>query len=142
MRGSLTDLMHAANQGQPEAQIRLSEAYFVGKGVPRDPAKALEWLSKAAGQGHPFACFTLGMQCHLGFGVVPQDQAKAFSLFRRAADQKSHEAMYMLAECYREGNGVIEDSLQAVQWLSAAAECGNEQAKKVFEALSSRSKAD
>jgi TPR repeat protein len=142
MRGSLTDLMNAANQGQPEAQICLSEAYLVGKGVPEDPVKALEWLSKAAEQGHPFACYTLGMQCYGGFGVVPQDQTKAFNLFKRAADQKSHEAMYMLAECYRQGNGVKEDGLQSVKWLSAAAECGNEQAKKIFEELSSRSKAD
>jgi TPR repeat protein len=42
----------AANQGLAEAQYNLGSMYLHGNGVPKDKAKAIELLTKAAEQGH------------------------------------------------------------------------------------------
>ena len=41
----------AAQQDDAEAQLRLSECYEKGQGVPKDKEKAAEWLYKAAQHG-------------------------------------------------------------------------------------------
>jgi TPR repeat protein len=42
----------AAEQGHPDAQFNLGDAFLVGYGVPQDQEKAIEWFTKAANQGH------------------------------------------------------------------------------------------
>lgn len=44
-----------AEQGDAEAQYLLGMAYTHGKGVPKDYAEALKWISCADSQGHPQA---------------------------------------------------------------------------------------
>ena len=39
-------------QGDPDAQYVLSGMYFQGVGVPKDQGVAMQWLRKAAAQGH------------------------------------------------------------------------------------------
>lgn len=41
----------AAEQGNAEAEWRLSGTYGAGEGVPRDDKSALNWLKKAAEDG-------------------------------------------------------------------------------------------
>ena len=48
-----------ADQGNAEAQYKVGEMYEVGKGVPKDNARAREWLEKAANQGHRKAAYRL-----------------------------------------------------------------------------------
>ena len=43
----------AAEQGMPEAQTALGDAYASGTGVPADTEAAAGWYEKAAAQGHP-----------------------------------------------------------------------------------------
>jgi len=45
-------LRKAAEQGDTEAQFKLGNSYFTGQGEIQDYAKAAEWFSKAAAQGH------------------------------------------------------------------------------------------
>lgn len=45
----------AAESGDAVAQINLAELYDFGRGVARDPARAMFWLSLAAAQGNGWA---------------------------------------------------------------------------------------
>jgi predicted aspartyl protease len=75
--------MHAeAEQGNADAQYVLASMYGNGRGVPRDPAQAKDWLDKAVAQGQPNANLTRGRQQMLDGHVdtaIPQ--------LRRALDQ-------------------------------------------------------
>ena len=51
-----------AEDGNPDAQLVMAQHYRTGKGVPRDPRLAGEWLAKAAAQGHPQAGLLLGRE--------------------------------------------------------------------------------
>jgi TPR repeat protein len=51
----------AVEKGDAGAMYRLGGMYSKGRGVPRDNAKALEWLHKAADAGYDTAMNTLGM---------------------------------------------------------------------------------
>ena len=45
----------AAESGDAVAQLNLAELYDFGRGVARDPARAMFWLSLAAAQGNGWA---------------------------------------------------------------------------------------
>ncbi len=45
----------AAESGNAEAQLNLAELYDFGRGVERDPARAMFWLGLAAAQGNGWA---------------------------------------------------------------------------------------
>jgi clan AA aspartic protease (TIGR02281 family) len=49
-----------AENGNPDAQMRLAQHYLYGKGVARDEAQAQAWLDKAAALGHLDANLTDG----------------------------------------------------------------------------------
>ena len=42
----------AAEQGYPQAQVKLGVMYEYGLGVPKDMDEARKWYRKAADQGH------------------------------------------------------------------------------------------
>lgn len=62
----------AADQGHPNAQFILGNAYATGLGVPRDYKEAAKWYRKAADQGHADAQSKLGILYYKGLGV-PKD---------------------------------------------------------------------
>ena len=103
--------------------------YLSGKGVTKDGAEAVKWLSKAAEQGHLGAPFNLGMMYDGGIEVA-EDKAKAVKWYRLVAEHeviKSNKfdvmfARYRLAECYRDGTGVEKNLEDAVGWYRKAAE--------------------
>ena len=49
-----------AEQGNAEAQTRLSSMYFNGEGVPKDYERSLYWANKAAIQGNAEAEYDAG----------------------------------------------------------------------------------
>ena len=51
----------AAAQGDPYAAYRLGKLYLMGKDVPKDSAKALEYLNASARQGNQYTQYTLGL---------------------------------------------------------------------------------
>jgi predicted aspartyl protease len=53
-------IVKEAETGNPDAQLVLADVYAAGKLVPRDLAKAREWLEKAAEQGQPRANLAYG----------------------------------------------------------------------------------
>jgi hypothetical protein len=61
-----------ADGGHPGAQEIMGIMYRQGQGVPKDPAKAMTFLLKAAESGRPLAQHHVGVMYYLGEGV-PSD---------------------------------------------------------------------
>lgn len=111
----------AAEQGNAEAEWRLSEAYGAGEGIPRDDKSALNWLKKAAEDGQVQAQRVLGMDYRDG-RFVERDEKKAFDLFLRAARQGDVDSQVSVAQMYEDGDVVPRDYVKAVYWYKKAAE--------------------
>ncbi len=47
--------------GNKDEQYNLGNQYCNGKGVSKDYAEAMKWYRKAADQGHPGACYCIGL---------------------------------------------------------------------------------
>ena len=113
-------LTSRAEKGEVKAQFALGDAYFFGKGVPKDYAEAVKWWRKAAEQGHDFAQHSLGGMYYMGRGV-PQDYAEAAKCFRKAAERGFVKSQYNLGVMYSVGHGVPQDYVQSYFWASLAA---------------------
>jgi TPR repeat protein len=95
----------------------------MGIGVTQSDSLAVEWLGKAAAQGHAPAQVYLGWAYAVGRGV-PKDEARAISLYRSAADQGDPTAQNRLGEMYENGRGVAKDERVALEWFRKSAEQG------------------
>ncbi|MCL2012064.1 MAG: SEL1-like repeat protein [Cystobacterineae bacterium] len=109
----------AARQGDVEARYRLGIMYREGKGVAKDNAEAMKWLSLASVWGrHPAAKEALE--------EIEREEANRL---QKRAEQGEAEAQYGLSELYRRGQGVEKDEAQAAQWCSEAAKQGHPEAQ-------------
>lgn len=115
-----------AQQGDPEAQLRLGQRYYGARpGVNRDLILALKWIQKAAEQGYARAQYCLGWHYMVGQGVQ-QDDRQSCHWYRLAAEQGESRAQTNLALCYEMGiGGLIRDYAEAFKWYELAAEQGN-----------------
>jgi TonB family protein len=113
-----------ADQGEAAAQLTVAEMLFDGaKGAPKDPAAGLEYLEKAAAQGHRAALLSLGQNLVSG-KRLPADAARAARLFEQAMEKDSPRAAAELAELYQKGAGVEQDKARAFALYAKAAEGG------------------
>src|SRR4029453_19210428 len=88
--------------------------------LTRNPAKALEWYTKAATAGVPMAMHNLALMYREGTGV-PQDTKRAVGLLQAAARSGMSASMYALGTMYDDGSfGVSQDLVQAVVWYAMA----------------------
>lgn len=121
-------LLHkAAEQDHAQAQYRLATHYLKEKDMP----KYLRWLEISANNDYPQAINKLGFVYSKGELIV-KDDAKAFSLFQRAAKAGNAAAMNNLSWCYLNGAGVERDDEQGDFWLTKAAEKGLASAQYVL----------
>lgn len=127
----LDSLIHAANDGNAQAQNQLGDLYREGEVVTQDPAEALRWYRLAADQGDPHGQNNLGSMYLNGLGVE-QNLAKAVKWYRLAAEQGEPTAQYNLGVRYREGEGVALDLGKAAKWLKLAAEAGDPYAQNDY----------
>jgi len=81
---SLKIWLPQAQQGDPEAQIKVGEIYEKGLGGMADPKLAAEWYLKAAEKGNSQAQINLGYLYEKGLGVK-QDKATALNWYRKAS---------------------------------------------------------
>ena len=95
----------------------------MGTGVTQNDSLAVEWLGKAAAQGHAPAQVGLAWAYSSGRGVT-KDEARAIALYRSAADQGNAEAQNRLGERYANGRGVAKDERAALEWFRKSAEQG------------------
>jgi hypothetical protein len=117
------NLVANAQNGDAESQYRLGLNYIYGTDVPKDPAKAAEWFSKAADQGYLPARRELGILLASGEGV-DVDMERAIQYLSEAADQLDPSALYHLGLMYEIGIGVPKDLQKCVRMLAYAAEMG------------------
>jgi TPR repeat protein len=81
---SLKIWLPQAQQGDPEAMVKVGEIYEKGLGGMADPKLAAEWYSKAAEKGNSQAQINLGYLYEKGLGVK-QDKAAALNWYRKAS---------------------------------------------------------
>lgn len=125
----------AATQGIAGAQMCLGTCYFKGEGVENNYGEALKWYRKAAEQGEAAAQFLLGA-CYYNGNGTDKDYPEAVKWFSKAATHGVSNAQFLLGTCYLMGYGVEKNYAEGLKWLNKAVEQGNEEARKVFLALS------
>ncbi len=112
------------NADDPIAQYNRARDYYHGKnGLPRNKAKAVELLQKAAEQGYAEAQSSLGNMYYRGEGGIRRNKAKAAELYQKAAEQGNPDALYNLAHMYNDGEGGLpKDKAKAAELFQKAAE--------------------
>ena len=122
----------AAEQDDPAGQFGLAAAYaghLPGCGLAPDQSLAIQWLTRSADQGYPYALANLGGAYNTGSGV-DQDQGRALNLFRKAmaaaqplADQGDPGAQNLLGYVLRM-DGPLRDEAAARTWIRKSADQG------------------
>lgn len=127
-------LMKDAKSGDPFAEHELGLRYLLGKGFPKDTAKAIYWIKKAAAQNLTTAHFNLGIMLLNGVGVK-WNPFKAFKHFEYAAKSGMPEAEYIFATFYLENLAVNRNYAKAYFWLKRAAKKKNKEAIKLLKRM-------
>jgi TPR repeat protein len=86
----------AANQNHVEALLDLGLLYSDGRGVTKDPKRALALFRRSAGLGESFAQYQVGLAYDIGNGVR-KDQKEAIKWYRKSAEQGLPGAQFNLA---------------------------------------------
>ena len=85
----------AAVQGNPYAAYRLGKLYLEGTDIPKDTARAVEYLNDAAQEGNQYAQYTLG-KLYLTGQDVAQDREQAYRWLWESASQGNEYAQFFL----------------------------------------------
>ncbi len=119
---NLPDLQARVAKGDPEAELELGRAYHLGKGVPKDFAKAADLYGKAAAQGNAKAMYNLGYIFHHAQGVT-QDDVAAAQWFQKSADAGLPAGQLQVGLAYFHGDGgQKQDYPAALKWLKLTAQ--------------------
>ena len=116
-------LRPAAEAGEAEAQALLGRVYLRGIGrrfVKRDTAEAKKWLTASAEQGFAQAQSDLAT---LYFDEG--DSETGMDWLQQAAAQEQTEALTMLSQKYRDGDGLAADAARSEELLRRAATLGD-----------------
>eukprot|EP00960_Hanusia_phi_P044125 756481-Hanusia_phi.AAC.8 len=113
-----------AEAGDTRAQAWLGHRYYWGAGgVPRDRARALDYLQRAARDGNVEAQYNLGVMYAYGHGV-PKDRNESLNLFRKAAAQGYVAALNGLALSLTDGSA-DNNLTEAFHYFNQSALSGN-----------------
>jgi TPR repeat protein len=108
-----------ADQGDPDAQFNLGQAYRLGRGVPTDLRIAQSWFQKAAAKGHEQAQGNLGLILYEG-----GKRREALPWIRKAADRGDPRAQYVLGIELTNGDLIAKDWPRAYAMMTRAAAQG------------------
>jgi TPR repeat protein len=97
---ALTELFVSA-ESDPDAQFTLGILYARGKAVEQDDATAVQWLRKAAVQGHGQAQLFLGVMILSGRGV-DQDELSGYAWIHLSAENGLKDAIKMRGQLQAE----------------------------------------
>lgn len=114
-RMALRQFELAAEQGNTNALLYISEIYRSGKGVDADLSKSFSYLETAAKQGSVIAQHGLYLKYVKGEGVN-LDNKKGIYWLKRAANQNHLESSTTLANNYFRGRYVSQDKDKALFW--------------------------
>ena len=140
--------LKAAEQGRPEAMYEICKCYLDGNGVERDVDKAVEWyfkfaetgrgtlalvrrawddyewIDRLAERGDAEAMYQLG-RIYSRMPVDEEgtiDKAEALKWYRKAVEKDHEIAMFEIANCYWDGDGVEQNAAEAFKWYRKAAD--------------------
>lgn len=121
---AIQTLIELDHQGFAPSSTLLANLYLDGKGVPRDDAKAVALLRKAADKKNGEAENLLGTLYVTG-RAVPKDPRQANEWFHRASDRGIPAADFSLGIAYEFGVGVEKNLKAAGKCFRKAAQHGN-----------------
>jgi TPR repeat protein len=121
-RASVVALTTAAQEGRADAQWMLGELMLTLAAKPSHVREAMQWLEKAAAQGHCRAMLQLAQK---------SDLPGALAWYEKAASLGSAQGMWRLAGCCRDGLGTAKDMRNAAFWTLKAADQGLAEAVEV-----------
>jgi len=113
------DIIKTVSPDDPETQFQIAGKHH----ADGNQEAMLEWLDKAAANGHTKAMTNLGLCCFFGDGLE-QDYPRAYELFKSASASNDLTARYYLSLCYLDGLGVATDQDYAVRILWKCASDG------------------
>lgn len=131
--GAVAQWQRPASSGNRDALFNLGQAYKLGRGVPRDIAKATDYYRKAAAKGH------IPAEANLGWVLFQQGKRdEAMPYLTRAARRSDPHSQYLLGIAYFNGDAVRTDWARAYRLLSAASAGGLAQARDALSVMDSR----
>ncbi|MDI1444160.1 SEL1-like repeat protein [Polyangium sp. 6x1] len=123
LRGCIKLHTDACDRGEALGCAALAEMAESGKGVSKDPNRALELYIKACDGGHLSSC-TKGLTLIDGAGVEKND-ARAAALYGKACDGGSLASCTVVGNLYADGRGVAKDEARAAALYEKACDGGN-----------------
>lgn len=98
-------------------------SYLLGRGVPKDHAKAFAYFNKLAHEDDVFAQNEVAFMYAAGKGTN-RDYKKAFQYYQKAAKHGLASAQYNLGLLYANGLGTSANQKLALEWFKKAAALG------------------
>jgi uncharacterized protein len=122
---SMNLLIEAGERGAVEAQRILGAYFATGDWIgPKDEARAVEWYTKAAEQGHAESQYDLGLMMLKGEGTA-KNTSKGMEWLMKSAEQGNDSACGLLADIFDEGMfGVPSDEREAKHWKEMCSKRG------------------
>lgn len=128
-------LTQSADKGFTPAEYVLGKLLYGGEIVPQNIEKALVYLENAAEKENPYAAYLAGKIRLTEEGF--KDISKAIHLFKLAAGQGNDYAEYQLGKLYLYGRDAERNYEEAIRWLTASAEHGNQYAAQLLHSIHS-----
>ena len=101
--------------------MTLGACYFLGRGVDKNEAKAVELYRAAADKGESEAIHALAFLYYGGDCGFPEDREKAKEMWTKAACKGNLDSFYQLGEHFV----AVDDASKGVAFLRSAAEKGH-----------------
>ena len=127
-------LNKAVDQKYPKAMCGLGTMYAEGRGVERNPERAVKLFTAAAEAGVAEAQYNLGVAHSHGVGVRRSNEEAAM-WYHRAAEQGFAHAQYNLGLLCVRGQGIPKNPDEGIRWLHQAATRGHFPAQMELGAL-------
>lgn len=128
-------LTESADSGFAPAQYLLGKLLSQGEVVPKDLQRAIDYLERAAGQDNPYAAYLAG-KLRLTEEDI-KDILRAIKNFEIAAENGNHFAEYQLGKLYLYGREIDRDYDKAIDYLTSAAQHGNQYAEQLLHSIKS-----
>jgi hypothetical protein len=109
-----------AEAGDAEAEWKLGNFYFTGKGAVKDGTEAEKWYRKSAEQGYAYAQANLG-----AIYLDKKDYNESMKWSLKAAEQGNPCGQICVGAMYSKGlGGVKANWVEAAKWMRRAADQG------------------
>ena len=128
-------LTESADSGFAPAQYLLGKLLYQGEVISQDLERAISYLEGAASQNNPYAAYLAGKLLLTEEAV--KDVLRAIKNLEIAAENGNHFAEYQLGKLYLYGREVDRDYDKAMEYLTAAAEYGNQYATQLLHSVKS-----